>query len=183
MCLSPSSRPAQCSSRFSWKSKLSDHCLSSRNSWPMNSIGMPGAVRLMAVATRARLRPYHERGLPGSPRRATRSSRPWYTMSWFSGPCTNCQWWSNPIRPEAPREAGHVERPLVGSAGLADDAANRDAQAVGQGRVETRRRRAAIFTMYGLTLQYSALSNEPGRCARSVEVRSWQKRHPCGAPS
>ena len=31
----------------------------------MNSIGMPGAVRPMPVATRARLRPYQERGSDG----------------------------------------------------------------------------------------------------------------------
>ena len=73
--------PAQSSSR-SWRlTKSSDHCLSSKNSCPMKSIGMPGAVSPMPVATRARLRPNHERGSSGCPSRATRSSRPSRTMS------------------------------------------------------------------------------------------------------
>jgi len=49
---------------------LSLQGLSSRISWPMNSIGIPGAVRSRAVATRARLRAYHERASVGSARAA-----------------------------------------------------------------------------------------------------------------
>ena len=45
---------------------------------------------------------------------------------------------SEAVRPQAARETRHVERPLVRCAGLADDAANRDAQAVGQRRIESR---------------------------------------------
>ena len=74
MCRSAPSSPSHQimrSARFG----LSDHSLSSRNSWPMNSIGTPGAVRSSPVATRARLRAYHDRGLftvgePGDPRLA-----------------------------------------------------------------------------------------------------------------
>ena len=38
-------------------------------------------------------------------------------------------------------------------------------------------------TMNGFTSQYSAWCKVAGRCACRVEVRSWQKRHPSGAPS
>ena len=42
------------------------------------------------------------------------------------------------LRPEAPRQAGHVKRPLIRRAGITDDVANRDAQPVGQSGIETR---------------------------------------------
>jgi hypothetical protein len=49
-----------------WKSLRSGeslHILSSRNSCPMNSIGTPGPVKSRPVATRDRLRAYHDLGL------------------------------------------------------------------------------------------------------------------------
>src|SRR5438876_859228 len=53
----------------------SDHCLSSRNSWPMNSIGIPGAVMTRPIATRDRLRAHQECGFEGSASRGIRSIR------------------------------------------------------------------------------------------------------------
>ena len=101
----------------------------------MNSIGMPGAVRLMPVATRARLRPYQERGL--TDRRAGRCAA--------RGPGRRCRGSRVPARTASAagsrpatgsRQAGHVEGPLVGRAGVADDVADGDAQAVGERGVE-----------------------------------------------
>lgn len=62
--------------RLVWnESGLSLQYLSSRNSWPMNSIGMPGAVSSIPVATRERLRAYHERGFEPSASAGMRGPR------------------------------------------------------------------------------------------------------------
>src|SRR6516162_7551886 len=54
---------------------LSLQGLSSRNSCPMNSIGTPVPVRSSPVATRERLRPYHERESFRSPPTAMLATR------------------------------------------------------------------------------------------------------------
>ena len=69
----------------------SENCLSSRNSCPMNSMGMPGAVISRPVATRLRLRAYQERESDASAKRGMRCPSPRLMMSWFSTHCTDCQ--------------------------------------------------------------------------------------------
>ena len=102
---------------------LSDQSLSSRNSWPMNSIGTPGAVSSRPVATRARLRAYQERGLSQSaslrdprlrggrrrrrgPGRGSRCScRPATRAGSSTGRCSPCR-----TRPRSTRRARAARR-------------------------------------------------------------------------
>ena len=102
----------------------------------MKSIGMPGAVRLMrggdagaaAAVPRARIARVAE---PRDPLLAIAIDDVVVLRALHELPVR-----VEAVRPQAAREPRHVERPLVGRAGLADDVANRDAQAVGQRRVE-----------------------------------------------
>src|SRR3984957_12139650 len=71
------------------------HWLSSRNSWPMNSWGIPGAVSRTAAAKRLRLRPYQDCGLAGSASAGMRGLRPVMTRSWFSIQVTARHAWSS----------------------------------------------------------------------------------------
>src|SRR5260370_5000251 len=94
MVESGSSRPLQ-DKRFGPFGSTSQG-FSSKNSWPMKSWGMPGAVSRIAFATRLRLRAYQERWLEGSASAGNRGSRPANARSWFSTQVTARQAWSNP---------------------------------------------------------------------------------------
>src|SRR5262245_57977729 len=59
-------RPFHQISEFRKNDGLSLQFLSSRISWPINSIGIPGAVSNMDVAKRLRLRAYQDLGFEGS---------------------------------------------------------------------------------------------------------------------
>src|SRR5437870_9651180 len=78
--------------KFPGELGLSLQYLSSRNSWPMKSMGMPGAVSRRPVATRERLRAYQDRALVGSAKAGMRGflslascdsrSKSWFSMNW-----------------------------------------------------------------------------------------------------
>ena len=113
----PRGRPSAAAGRGG-KSKLSDHCLSSRNSWPMKSIGIPGAVRLMrggdpraaAAVPRTRIARVAE---PRDALLAVAIDDVVILRSLHELPVL-----VEAVRPQAAREPGHVERPLVGRAGV-----------------------------------------------------------------
>ena len=120
---------------------LSDHSLSSRNSWPMNSIGTPGAVRSRPVATRARLRAYQERGSFQSASLGIRgcrwspsasSTRSWFSMQLYA--CHACGTFHGRTRPR--RSGSRSTRASAPPAAWASASRTPVAQPVGVADVE-----------------------------------------------